>query len=674
MLKDFKKLANKLTATFSNIKYWPELEFNELDKEKISAIANVTFVNDHSIQLNIDGGNHTILPSQYILYAVCVKELALNTKDYINVFEEKKSKSNQNEIGQQIINKTLNYNDLNIDSYSRIIGPKIFTDETLNLGAKDIVNGKEGAYKLRGIVDFFGSIILKPINIPNASSSILGKFIYNLTENTEIYNYLENRFLDKLPFIVKEKVLKNFCYHVISFLYNYDNLKRLQNIIIKNSDTKFTSIKDENISLTSIFKTSPDILKREDLSQGDSIRNFEEPLFMLNQEYYYLSTEWTNNGKGRLDLQSFILLVNEYYPEFKIFIEDEYFIFGSSIDNLNFYDTNTSLLPKNVNTIYYGAPGTGKSHKVDEIIKDLENKYYERVTFHPEFDNASFIGGYKPISVKEDNGDENIKYQFVPQAFTNIYKRAWQDLDNQYYLVIEEINRGNCAEIFGEIFQLLDRTSNYTVSPSKELKEYLENNSFKNPNHLGIVNGLKLPPNLSILATMNTSDQSLFPMDSAFKRRWDWEYIPICYTPINDFKKKNDSFDFEIDIEDGNKYNWIKFIEAVNLNHIKNNPSLGMDKCIGNYFIKPDKANTISLKPFINKVIFYLWNDVFKDEENKVFEENTSYEDFFPIQTKGKEKIKELFERIDLKKITNPKIYQEETVLDMAAEPELQSE
>lgn len=336
--------------------------------------------------------------------------------------------------------------------------------------------------------------------------------------------------------------------------------------------------------------------------------------------------------------------------------------------------TNKLNAKEPANIIYYGAPGTGKSHKVDKIIKDLETKYYERVTFHPEFDNASFIGGYKPVSVKEDNGDENIKYQFVPQAFTNIYKRAWQDLDNQYYLVIEEINRGNCAEIFGEIFQLLDRTSNYTVSPSKELKEHLENNAFKDANHLGIVNGLKLPPNLSILATMNTSDQSLFPMDSAFKRRWDWEYIPICYAPIDDFKKKNDSFDFKIDIEDGNKYSWIKFIEAVNLNHIKNNASLGMDKCIGNYFIKPDIANTISIKPFINKVIFYLWNDVFKDEENKVFEENTSYEDFFPIKTKGKEKIKELFERIDLKKITNLEMPQEDTVLDMAAEPELQSE
>ncbi len=120
---------------------------------------------------------------------------------------------------------------------------------------------------------------------------------------------------------------------------------------------------------------------------------------------------------------------------------------------------------------------------------------------------------------------------------------------------------------------------------------------------------------------MNTSDQSLFPMDSAFKRRWDWEYIPICYNPIDDFKQKNDSFDFEIDIADGKKYSWIKFIEKINLNHIKVTPALGMDKCIGNYFIKPDNGNVISLKPFVNKVIFYLWNDVFKDEANKVFEE-----------------------------------------------------
>ncbi|WP_348800557.1 McrB family protein [Flavobacterium adhaerens] len=365
--------------------------------------------------------------------------------------------------------------------------------------------------------------------------------------------------------------------------------------------------------------------------------------------------------------------------------------FLNELQNLKVFNTDKSL---NIftdeehdstvlaqNTIYYGAPGTGKSHKVDTIIEELETKYYERVTFHPEFDNSSFIGGYKPISVKVkyDEGDneyfENeVHYKFVPQAFTNIYERAWLDLENQYYLVIEEINRGNCAEIFGEIFQLLDRTSNYTVSPSKELKEYLIDEAFEDKNHAGIANGLKLPPNLSILATMNTSDQSLFPMDSAFKRRWDWEYVPICYDAKDELGNDNDSFDFEIDIEDGNKYSWIKFIEKVNLNHIKNNPSLGMDKCIGNYFIKPEKDNTIALKPFINKVIFYLWNDVFKDEDNNVFEQNTSYEDFFPMNTNGKEKIKALFERIELLPKKSLEINEEDIPLGQVAEPQQELE
>jgi hypothetical protein len=314
------------------------------------------------------------------------------------------------------------------------------------------------------------------------------------------------------------------------------------------------------------------------------------------------------------------------------------------------------------NTIYYGAPGTGKSHIVNELLDGLDKNRYERITFHPEFDNSTFIGGYKPVSAKDDDGKDIIKYQFVPQAFTNIYERAWQDPVNQYYLVIEEINRGNCAEIFGEVFQLLDRASKYTVSPSKELKEYLKE-TFKDDNHDGIINGLKLPPNLSILATMNTSDQSLFPMDSAFKRRWDWEYVPICYTPVDEKGEENKSFNFEIDIEDGHKYSWINFIEKINLNHIKMNESLGMDKCIGNYFIKPDKGNVISLKPFINKVIFYLWNDVFKDEDNKVFEEKTSYEDFFPIDSKGKEKIKDLFKRIELlPSVAEKTVYVEEAV------------
>lgn len=293
--------------------------------------------------------------------------------------------------------------------------------------------------------------------------------------------------------------------------------------------------------------------------------------------------------------------------------------------------------------IYYGAPGTGKSYKVNELLKGKEEQT-ERVTFHPEYDYVSFIGGFKPITeVDAESGKEEIKYKFVPQTFTSIYVDAWNNKDNEYYLVIEEINRGNCAEIFGDIFQLLDRNSDYSITPSNELKQYLVKELTSVGGIKGIENGkMKLPSNLNILATMNTSDQSLFPMDSAFKRRWDWEYIPINYEK----SEENPSSNYQVVVSGSISFSWLEFIEKVNT-IIKENPNLGMDKCIGNYFIKA-KDNIITLEDFINKAIFYLWNDVFKDEDDHIFEENTFYEDFFPISTKGKEKVLKVLEKIGL--------------------------
>jgi hypothetical protein len=303
-------------------------------------------------------------------------------------------------------------------------------------------------------------------------------------------------------------------------------------------------------------------------------------------------------------------------------------------------ETNVGINLTSINKIFYGAPGTGKSHKVNEFTKGKENRT-ERVTFHPEYDYNSFVGGYKPTM----SGDD-IRYEFVPQTFTKVYVNAWNDLDNDYYLVIEEINRGNCAEIFGDIFQLLDRSNQYEITPSKELGEYLRKHLSSNVLNNG--EKLLLPPNLNILATMNTSDQSLFPMDSAFKRRWDWEYLPINYesTYIDHLGevKENESYTYRIEISDNQSVSWLEFIKAVN-GLIKNNDNLGMDKCIGNYFIKTQDA-VIDIETFINKAIFYLWNDVFKDEldEYSIFKNKTTYEDFFPIKTLGVEKVLELMD------------------------------
>lgn len=640
MLKDYRGLANDLKIKFSSINFWKEIEFNEEDKLRIKEIADVTNVNSHSIQIKIEN-NHTIVPSQYILYAICIKELAISVKEYIDAFELVKSGKNQNEIGALINNRQLDYSGLDIDEFSKKIAIEIFINPEFNLGAKSIVNGTDGDYKIRGVVDFFGSIILKPINIPNASSSILGKLIYSLTSNISLYNYLESRFITEVPYIIKQEILKDFAKNIFSFLDQYDKLNKINNLMVKNADANFTSIKNGVISLTSIFKTSSTLLNEEDLIQGGRPRYFLNPLFYKNDEFYYFSTEWTNERGSRLDLVSLIQILNQFYPEFRIDIEGETFLMRSS-------DTSMNDELSNKNTIYYGSPGTGKSHKVNDLLRGKEG-FYERITFHPEYDNSSFVGGYRPVSEafehKNAAGEvvvkDEVKYKFVPQAFANIYTKAWNDLGNQYYLAIEEINRGNCAEIFGDIFQLLDRKSNYSVSPSNELKEHL--NIVLN-NKDGIKNGLKLPSNLSILATMNTSDQSLFPMDSAFKRRWDWEYIPICY----DETLENESFGYKVYIEKNTTFNWIDFIKNVNA-IIKANPNLGMDKCIGNYFIKSESSE-ITLKEFINKAIFYLWNDVFKDEDSSdsIFGKGISYEDFFPIDTNGKKEINKILKAINI--------------------------
>lgn len=361
--------------------------------------------------------------------------------------------------------------------------------------------------------------------------------------------------------------------------------------------------------------------------------------------------ESTINGylsrEGRSSMCIAMELLNSNQSERETILA-EIGITSTELDVLNNILADIKQSISSFKRIYYGAPGTGKSHKVKEILKEKQART-KRVTFHPEYDYASFIGGFKPISEKDPiSGLDEIKYKFVPQIFTDIYVNAWQNESQDYFLVIEEINRGNCAEIFGDTFQLLDE--GYEITPSNELASHLEKELTKK-GYKGFTNGkMQLPSNLSFLATMNTSDQSLFPMDSAFKRRWDWEYIPINYGPTyidsNGEEKENKSSKYKVVISDTDSFYWLKFIERVN-SVIKENPNLGMDKCIGNYFIKA-KDNVITLEEFINKAIFYLWNDVFKDEDDSIFEENTFYEDFFPIAEKGKEKVLKILEKIGL--------------------------
>ena len=297
--------------------------------------------------------------------------------------------------------------------------------------------------------------------------------------------------------------------------------------------------------------------------------------------------------------------------------------------------------------IYYGAPGTGKSFTIDKLAKE-ENSV--RTTFHPDTDYASFVGAYKPTmenvrinstygeSVQYATGknghpgtEKKIVYKYVPQAFLKAYVAAWKNLDTPFYLVIEEINRGNCAQIFGDLFQLLDRNnmgcSSYPIHADEDIRQFLatdENGfgklteeqrtaiydfSLRKDNDTVVAIGpeilsgekLLLPPNLRIWATMNTSDQSLFPIDSAFKRRWNWKYMPIAYD--------RESWRFQVE---GNLYLWGDFLRKIN--PIIARLTESSDKQMGYYFAKADpKTGVISEEVFLNKVLFYLWTDVLKD-------------------------------------------------------------
>ena len=318
--------------------------------------------------------------------------------------------------------------------------------------------------------------------------------------------------------------------------------------------------------------------------------------------------------------------------------------------------------------IFYGAPGTGKSHTIKEETKESD---VIRTTFHPDTDYSTFVGAYKPttalLPICDELGQpmkigattlhkEQIVYEFVAQSFLQAYVNAWKkfDKDDKQYLVIEEINRGNCAQIFGDLFQLLDRNdygfSDYPIKADADMKRQLQkafaglviaqkdkiNTMYEGKDIVSqVLNGdiLLLPNNLYIWATMNTSDQSLFPIDSAFKRRWDWTYMPISDAENN----------WIIEV-DGSKYDWWQFLEKINekIGSITNSE----DKKLGYFFCKAQDG-VISAKTFVGKVIFYLWNDVFKDYEfgDAIFNDEDgsklSFDKFYTSEGKNSKVVEE---------------------------------
>lgn len=259
------------------------------------------------------------------------------------------------------------------------------------------------------------------------------------------------------------------------------------------------------------------------------------------------------------------------------------------------------------NLIYFGAPGTGKSFQLDEDKKCLvsDENCFERVTFHPDYSYANFVGTYKPVS----DENENIKYKYVAGPFIRILEKAIKEENkcNDYLLIIEEINRANVAAVFGDVFQLLDRdekgSSRYEIDVSKEVADHLGKKK------------IKIPSNIYIWATMNSADQGVFPMDTAFKRRWDFNYLDI-----NNGQELIENLKFELDNE---TYSWNELRKAINQELLKNKinedkligPFFAFNEFIGENFIPSSEFK----KTFKNKIIMYLFEDVLKSRSDKLF-------------------------------------------------------
>ncbi len=317
-------------------------------------------------------------------------------------------------------------------------------------------------------------------------------------------------------------------------------------------------------------------------------------------------------------------------------------------------DVSNTFLPSQI--IFYGVPGSGKSYCIDSKLKELgiadKEDQTRRVVFHPEYTNNDFVGQILP---RVENN--LVKYEFVEGPFTAILKKAYENKSKHYALIIEEINRGNAAAIFGELFQLLDRFDKDESETASEIvydcgwssycvnndnineflrKDYDETDAFI-PKELfdkyGLNIGIRIPPNLSLFATMNTSDQNVFTLDNAFKRRWDLQLIPnrFVFDSVDTVENKKQYDQCFADVEEFD-FKWGAFVNAINKKIINNQSGEDIssfeDKQLGMWFVKAvtrdgEDNKIITKELFLHKVIEYLFDDVFKLDPTLIFKGNT---------------------------------------------------
>jgi hypothetical protein len=516
------------------------------------------------------------------------------------------------------------------------LGKVSFANQNLSMTVE-----RTGGIRYPKVIGFASNIIILDLILSSIPESKLKSFLTAWIKDQHTNDDIEDKVSTFLNITIENNLFK---------------LRRAGNDIYFQTEGLYKSILKDEVSLETDEVVGPtrifNSMLREDLIPWLS----------------YKKSTVNKSNNSSFDIQAYSDIVSNSLDIRNIKIDEANNQFSSNSFETS-EDKKSDLIYQ---TIFYGAPGTGKSHAISD---KTQGESVIRTTFHPDSDYSTFVGAYKPttkeVELRDVSGhkiyeggkvvvEDRIVYEFVEQAFLQAYVQAWQyyvadsEEPKKQFLVIEEINRGNCAQIFGDLFQLLDRNdwgfSDYPIKADKDMKKQLakafKDLSIDNPDAINaqykgrdvvseVLFGdiLLLPNNLYIWATMNTSDQSLFPIDSAFKRRWEWQYMPIA--------KGCDQYgkDLRWGIKVGNKlYDWWSFLEKINAQVGEQTQS--EDKKLGFFFCKA-KDNVISLETFVGKVVFYLWNDVFKDYdfEGSIFNDidNTklSYNKFYTTDGNG---------------------------------------
>lgn len=571
--------------------HFDEFLFTEEAKHAFSQLDLDLEIYEHSARVKFPK-NHCYIPSHYFLYVLKLQPLVSLLSNYMTVFEQVKDSVKAAIDFHNLITATSPSNPVlaSLDTYSRDNFLSAFRSKDNRLGGKDIINDdKVKGKKYRSQDDFMDSILLKALPVPDASSGVLGDLLCAFSKSPSAYQALVDNYSAAIPYLFRSTSGNELLFMILSTLGWRGKL----DAELSQSSSGFADW--GSIDKAFLFRPT---------SISGNAGYVEEPI-----HYHSSSNQYVFVKKGLLDSDKQIgevsELISKLWNNMSIQKDDEAFIFKSSLR----IESKAPAFTGATNTIFYGAPGTGKSHHIHNIQCGDADKIV--TVFHPDTQYSDFVGALKPNMATDENGKPYVAYQFRPGPFTKALINAKLHPHKHVCLVIEELNRAPAAAVFGELFQLLDRKddgeSTYKIDASDpDMLAYI-NQSLGNAG-VANINQLEIPANLSLLATMNSSDQAVMPLDTAFKRRWRFKYIDI------DFSIPGvPNYDFDLVTQSGiYKISWPKF--AAIINDVLIEANVAEDRLLGPFFVKQDEIETVEAakQTLSSKLFVYLWDDVLR--------------------------------------------------------------